>query len=330
MIKLSKRLQAVCDMVDAGSRVCDVGCDHAFVEIRLLQEGKAASALAMDVADGPLSKARTNLELTEMEDRCVLRKSDGLAEYRAGEADTMICTGIGGILMRSILDAEPEKAASFRQLILSPQTEIALVREWLCHNGFLITAEKFLLEDGKYYTIMKARPLRRKPCDQLSDRAESEARAQRAHSHGSNMGENRDHIRAGEERHDTVAPVHEAPDWKILAAHVRTMPDQDIVRLSIDRDQTEKVLSDPGFRQFAENTYGPCILKEYIEGVPSESAEVFHQFLVNTLRSKLLIVRNLSGMQDSENAMERLSEISGEIGILQVILASRMIYSEMT
>ena len=134
MLTLSKRLQAICDMVTPGVRICDVGCDHAYADIRLLQEGKIPYALAMDVADGPLASARSNLELTELTERCDIRKSDGLAAYQAGEADCMICAGMGGILMRTLLEAEPEKALSFRELILSPQSEIYLVREWLIAN----------------------------------------------------------------------------------------------------------------------------------------------------------------------------------------------------
>ena len=61
MLTLSKRLQAICDMVTPGARICDVGCDHAYADIRLLQEGKIPHALAMDVADGPLASARSNL-----------------------------------------------------------------------------------------------------------------------------------------------------------------------------------------------------------------------------------------------------------------------------
>lgn len=158
MIHVSKRLQTICDFVPEGSRICDVGCDHAFVDIRILQEGKVSSCLAMDVADGPLAKAKENLELVELMDRCELRKSDGLKAYQKGECSVLVCTGMGGILMRDILGQEKEKAASFEELILSPHTEIALVREWLRQNGFGIVEEEFLLDEGKYYTVMRVLP----------------------------------------------------------------------------------------------------------------------------------------------------------------------------
>lgn len=312
MIKLSKRLQAVCDLVEAGSRVCDVGCDHAFVEIRLLQEGKIESALAMDVADGPLAKAKGNLELTELTDRCELRKSDGLAKFQPGEADTMICTGMGGILMRSILDAEPEKTASFRRLILSPQTEAALVREWLYRNNFHYLSEKLLMDEGKYYTIICVAP------GGIGMKNGTEAGESSLVSQPSGRG-------------NSVEPAEDGnrPDWQLLADAVHEMPEETLKKLNLERSSTERVLRDPGFRKLTENNYGPVILKSFIEGDPerpTESAEVFHQFLVDNLRSKLEIVRNLSEMPDSENAMDRLQEVSGEIGILQVLLASQKIW----
>ena len=158
MLRLSRRLQTICDMVSEGDRICDVGCDHAHVDIRLLQEGRVASALAMDVAEGPLAKARENLELVGLTERCEVRRSDGLSAYEPGEADVMICSGMGGSLMRSILEAAPEKAASFRELILSPHTEITLVRDWLRRSGFRITDEVFLEDEGKYYTVMRVSP----------------------------------------------------------------------------------------------------------------------------------------------------------------------------
>ena len=116
MINLSKRLQTI---VTPGSRICDVGCDHAYLDIRLLQQETIPSALAMDVAPGPLSIAQQNLMLTGLSDRCETRLSDGLAGYKKGEAGTLVIAGMGGRLMASILSADPDKTESFRELILS-------------------------------------------------------------------------------------------------------------------------------------------------------------------------------------------------------------------
>ena len=163
MINLSKRLQTIADLVTPGSRICDVGCDHAYLDIRLLQQKTIPSALAMDVAPGPLSIAEQNLMLTGLSDRCETRLSDGLAAYKKGEAGTLVIAGMGGRLMASILSAYPDKTESFRELILSPQSEPWLVRGCLSLSGIGITDEKCLEEDGKFYCVIKAVPAA--PCE---------------------------------------------------------------------------------------------------------------------------------------------------------------------
>ena len=277
MIHLSKRLQAICDMVEPGSRICDVGCDHAHVDIRLLQEGTVTDVLAMDVAKGPLERARENLELTGLSDQCTLRLSDGLAAYEPGEADVMICAGMGGGLMRRILGAEPDKAASFREMILSPHTEIALVREWLRCNGFRIVREEFLEEEGKYYTVMKASP---GPGDVVR------------------------------------------PDWDGLALAVDCLTDEELDAARVGRAQVLRLLMDSGFRQLAEDEYGPHILCRFLmKGTTgARTQETFLRFLTGRLRDLLERAQMLAGRQESRNAAMRLQQISGEIGILQVLL----------
>ena len=154
--RLSGRLRAIVDMVSPGSVVCDVGCDHAHVPIALLKEGRIPSALAMDVIPGPLVKAGENLALYGEEKRVVLRLSDGLDAYRAGEAQCLIVTGMGGRIIRDILTREPEKSRDFTEMVLSPQADQWLVRQALRDLGYCIDREALILEDGKYYPVIHA------------------------------------------------------------------------------------------------------------------------------------------------------------------------------
>lgn len=155
-IVLSERLGAVAAMVTEGNRVCDIGCDHGFVPIYLLQQGISPGALAMDVREGPLEQARIHIKAYGLETLIEARISDGLAAFRKGEADTLICAGMGGRLMMRILSEEKEKAASFRELILQPQSEIQQFRSFLRGQGYLLTDENMIEEDGKFYPMMKA------------------------------------------------------------------------------------------------------------------------------------------------------------------------------
>lgn len=157
-MKLSKRLGTVASMVTQGNTVADVGCDHGFVPIWLVENGVSPAAIAADVRPGPLERAREHIRECGLESRIEARLSDGLNKFKPGEAETLVMSGIGGQLMIRILKADYETAVSFRELILSPQSELELVRKYLHENGFLIDYEHILKEDGKFYFIFHVTP----------------------------------------------------------------------------------------------------------------------------------------------------------------------------
>lgn len=155
-VSLSRRLEIIVELAGSGETVCDVGCDHAHVPIRLLQEGQYMRAIGMDVLPGPLGKAAGNLALYGMEDRIELRLSDGMDALCENEADTVVITGMGGTMMQEILLREPQKTRSVSKLVLGPQSDPDKVRLALRSLGFVIDEERITFEDGKYYTIMRA------------------------------------------------------------------------------------------------------------------------------------------------------------------------------
>ncbi|MGN0425104.1 MAG: tRNA (adenine(22)-N(1))-methyltransferase TrmK [Acetatifactor sp.] len=155
---LSKRLQMLADMVTKGNRVVDIGCDHAYLSIYLVDCGISPCALAMDVRKGPLSAAEDHIRQSGFEVLVKTRLSDGLKEYLPGEAETLVCAGMGGPLMEKILTDSFEKVKTLKELILQPQSEIREFRTFLRQNGFSIVEERSELEDGKYYFAMKALP----------------------------------------------------------------------------------------------------------------------------------------------------------------------------
>lgn len=155
-VVLSGRLRTVAGMVTRGNRVCDVGCDHGFVPIYLVQQGISPGVLAMDLREGPLRAAREHVSAYGLEGQIETRLSDGLHNYKMGEADTLICAGMGGGLMMRILETEREKTDSFRELVLQPQSEIERFRRYLRENGYRILDEEILVEDGKFYQVIRA------------------------------------------------------------------------------------------------------------------------------------------------------------------------------
>ncbi len=154
-VTLSERMRAVAEMVTVGNRVCDVGCDHGFVSIYLVEQGISPGALAMDVRTGPLSAAREHVAERGLERKIETRLSNGLHNYNIGEAETLICAGMGGSLMRQILSDHPDKTRSFVEMVLQPQSELEQFRAWLREAGYRIAGENMIEEEGKFYPMMR-------------------------------------------------------------------------------------------------------------------------------------------------------------------------------
>ncbi len=158
-ISLSKRMEAVVKMISPQSfAIADVGCDHAYVSIALKLRGMAQKVIAMDVRKGPLAIAEKNIALYGLEESIDVRLGDGLEKLNPGEADAIVIAGMGGLLMRDILErgkriwCEKEHPV----LILQPQSDLDVVRHFLYEHGYVIERENMLTEDGKYYTVMRA------------------------------------------------------------------------------------------------------------------------------------------------------------------------------
>ncbi len=155
-IQLSKRLNAACEMVNPHSRVADVGTDHGFVPIYLMENHIADHVVAMDVNEGPLERATEHVREYGFESMIEIRLSDGLEKLSEGEADTLICCGMGGLLMMRILEEGKPKEKGIEHMILQPQSDLFGFRKYLYENKFFIEDEREIFEDGKYYTAMKA------------------------------------------------------------------------------------------------------------------------------------------------------------------------------
>lgn len=156
-MKLSKRLEAVVSFVRPGSRVADIGTDHGYVPIWLLDHGVAEYAIAMDVRPGPLERAEEHRRQHKLEDKMEIRLSDGLKELREGEADTVVIAGMGGELMLRILTKGAHVWNSVTDWILSPQSEWNTFRHGLETMGFMTGREIMLCEEGKYYIVLQVR-----------------------------------------------------------------------------------------------------------------------------------------------------------------------------
>ncbi|MBE7037144.1 MAG: SAM-dependent methyltransferase [Ruminococcaceae bacterium] len=148
---MTPRLLAIADSVPFGATVADVGTDHGYIPIYLYKEHKIERALAMDLRQGPLSRAEENIDRFGLKDFIKTRLSDGLCALSEGEADTAVIAGMGGLLIAEILEKSPVKLDFY---ILQPMTATAELREYLAQNDYEITDERLAKEDNKIYTVM--------------------------------------------------------------------------------------------------------------------------------------------------------------------------------
>lgn len=153
-IPISQRLLACCNFVCPGDRVADIGTDHGYLGIWLLQQGIARSVIAADIVPGPLSAAKANAEKYGFSERMSFYLSDG-AKAIPRDFDTLVCAGMGGDTMVSILSASPWLQDAKYRLVLQCQSKTPLLRKYLSDHGWRIT-EETTLKDGRFlYTVME-------------------------------------------------------------------------------------------------------------------------------------------------------------------------------
>ena len=156
MMELSKRLQAVADLVTAHYKLADIGTDHAYIPIYLTQQKKITEAVALDVNEGPLQRAEEHIRENGLEAEIETRLSNGFQALQPGEVQSAVIAGMGGGLVIRILTEGEKVVRKLEECILQPQSEIEKVRAFLLEKGYEFLEEDMVCEDGKYYPMMRA------------------------------------------------------------------------------------------------------------------------------------------------------------------------------
>ena len=152
---ISKRLELVASFVPQGAILLDVGSDHAYLPIDLVERGKIESAIAGEVVEGPYQSAVKNVEAHGLKEKIQVRLANGLAAFEeADQVSVITIAGMGGRLIARILEEGLDKLANVERLILQPNNREDDLRIWLQDNGFQIVAESILEEAGKFSEIL--------------------------------------------------------------------------------------------------------------------------------------------------------------------------------
>lgn len=153
---ISKRLKTIAEQVTPGLRAADIGTDHGYVPIYLVRNDICPYVIAADLSNGSLEKAKDNIRRAGLADKIECRLSDGLDNILPGEADCIIISGVGGILMRRILSDGMETVRSAKELILSPHRDTDLVKAFAEEADFIVE-ETGLTDKNRNYTILCCR-----------------------------------------------------------------------------------------------------------------------------------------------------------------------------
>ncbi|QUH26837.1 tRNA (adenine(22)-N(1))-methyltransferase [Serpentinicella alkaliphila] len=155
-IQLTPRLKMIAMQVIPGSRVVDVGTDHGYIPIYLIQNKLSDFVIASDVNEGPIKSAKNNIERFKCNGHIETRLGSGLETISPGEINTAIIAGMGGILITELLDANVEITKSIKNFILQPMQAQNILRKHLVQNGFKIVKDLLVKEDNKIYEIIVA------------------------------------------------------------------------------------------------------------------------------------------------------------------------------
>lgn len=152
-MKINARLKKIGDLVEANSFCLDVGCDHALLDIYLVNKKKNIKAIASDIAEGPLEQAKNNIKRERLEDKIETRLGSGLKTY-TDEINTVIISGMGGRNIIGICKEDLKVLKKIDTLIISPNNYQEDVKRFLTKNGFYIENEEFVKDKRFIYQII--------------------------------------------------------------------------------------------------------------------------------------------------------------------------------
>ena len=153
-LQLQPRLQLLADMVPQGCRLADIGTDHGYLPVWLLQRGRIQSAIAADIGSEPLAHARRTAAEYGVEGLS-FRLCDGLSGIAPEEADTVVIAGMGGETIIAILSAAAWTKDGAHTLLLQPMTKTADLRKWLAVNGYRFTYERLVWDKNYLYPVLR-------------------------------------------------------------------------------------------------------------------------------------------------------------------------------
>ncbi|MEH6939329.1 class I SAM-dependent methyltransferase [Bacillus sp. JJ664] len=155
-VNLSMRLKRVFDYIPKGTRLADIGSDHAYLPCYAVLNKRCTSAIVGEITEGPFNSACSTIRQSGLEGIVEARMGDGLEVLTPNEVDVITIAGMGGSLIASILEKGKEKLEGVETLVLQPNIGAHQIRSWLDQEGYSLIKEDILEEDTKIYEILVA------------------------------------------------------------------------------------------------------------------------------------------------------------------------------
>lgn len=156
-MELSIRLKTIASMIEECDSAIDVGTDHGYIPIYLVENSVVKSAIASDINRGPVEKAKNNVLSNNVSGQIDCRLGSGLSTVKKGEVQVAIIAGMGGNLIRDILEADLEVVKQLNYMVLQPVQNAEVLRKYLYNTGYDILDEEICEDDDKFYEIIKVR-----------------------------------------------------------------------------------------------------------------------------------------------------------------------------
>ena len=138
-MKIKRRLKAIANMVEPTKVIADIGTDHGYIPVYLVEKRIVDRGIAADVSRGSLAKAQDLIRAMGLEDRIETRLGEGLSVLKVGEANSIVIAGMGGILISQILEKDKQIGQAVDSLVLQPMTASRELRDWLSEINYSIT-----------------------------------------------------------------------------------------------------------------------------------------------------------------------------------------------
>lgn len=156
-MELSIRLKTIADMIERCDKIADIGTDHAYIPIYLIKNKVCTEAIASDINKGPVEKAKKNVAIENLKDKIECRHGGGFTTIDPKEVQVAVIAGMGGNLIRDIIEESKDVFKSLDYCILQPVQNPEILREYVYIMGYKILDEELCYEEGKFYEIIKVK-----------------------------------------------------------------------------------------------------------------------------------------------------------------------------